>query len=106
VIFIKEFDNIITEDSFIISIRFNRQSKKFILQQKLVINIDKVYRLIINSVKKLNNHDINIDIKELKGKLQGLYRIRKGDLRIIFRYYKGEIHIVNIEKIDFRGDVY
>jgi len=38
--------------------------------------------------------------------LQGLYRIRKGDLRIIFRYYKGEIHIVNIEKIDFRGDVY
>ncbi len=104
--FIKEFDNIITEDSFIISIRFNRQSKKFILQHKSVFDIDRVYRLIINSVKKLNNQDINIDIKELKGKFQGLYRIRKGDLRIIFRYYKGEIHIVNIEKIDFRGDVY
>lgn len=91
---------------FKLDINYSKTSEKFVLKNKSIISFEKVRELLEKGIKKLNNHDINIDIKELKGKLQGLYRIRKGDLRIIFRYYKGEIHIVNIEKIDFRGDVY
>jgi len=91
---------------FELDINYSKNSEKFVLKNKSIISFEKVRELLEKGIKKLNNHDINIDIKELKGKLQGLYRIRKGDLRIIFRYYKDEIHIVNIEKIDFRGDVY
>ena len=91
---------------FELDINYSKTSEKFVLKNKSIISFVKVRELLEKGIKKLNNHDINIDIKELKGKFQGLYRIRKGDLRIIFRYYKGEIHIVNIEKIDFRGDVY
>lgn len=91
---------------FELDINYSKNSEKFVLKNKSIISFVKVRELLEKGIKKLNNHDINIDIKELKGKLQGLYRIRKGDLRIIFRYYKDEIHIVNIEKIDFLGDVY
>lgn len=34
------------------------------------------------------------------------YRIRKGDIRIIFSFKNNELIIVNIKKIDFRGNVY
>lgn len=102
----EEFDSILSAESFIISIRFNCKSKKFLRKQKSTIRIDEVYRLIVNSVKKLSKHNVNIDVKELKGKLQGIYRTRKGNIRIIFEYYKGQIHIINIETIDFRGDLY
>ncbi len=89
-----------------LQINYTNASEKFILKNKSLISYKQIRDLIEKSIKKLNNHNINIDIKALKGNLQGFYRIRKGDLRIIFKYYKGEIHIVNIEKIDFRGDIY
>ena len=89
-----------------LQINYSNASEKFILKNKSLISFEQIRDLIEKSIKKLNNQDINIDIKSLKGNLQGFYRIRKGDLRVIFKYYKGEIHIVNIEKIDFRGNVY
>jgi len=55
---------------------------------------------------KLNHLDVNIDLKKLKGIFNNTYRIRKGNIRIIFQYYKQEIHIVSVENIDFRGNVY
>lgn len=87
-----------------LDINYSKASEKFILKNKSIINFQKVRVIVEKGILKLNNQDI--DIKELKGNLQGLYRIRKGDLRVIFKYYKGRIHIVNIEKIDSRGDVY
>lgn len=89
-----------------LQINYSNASEKFILKNKRLISFKQIRILIEKSIKRINNYDTNIDIKALKGNLKGFYRIRRGDLRIIFKYYKGEIHIVNIEKIDFRGNVY
>ncbi|NLO18573.1 MAG: hypothetical protein GX121_01625 [Ignavibacteria bacterium] len=89
-----------------LEINYSKTSEKFVLKNKSIISFKKIRELLEKGIRKLNNQNVNIDVKELKGKLQGLYRIRKGNIRIIFEYYKGQIHIVNIETIDFRGDVY
>lgn len=49
---------------------------------------------------------INIDLKPLKGEFTGMYRLRKGNIRIIFSYEQGEIVIASVETVDFRGNVY
>lgn len=49
---------------------------------------------------------INIDLKPLKGEFAGMYRLRKGNIRIIFSYEQGEIVIASVETVDFRGNVY
>jgi len=68
----------------------------------------EVDELIILAVKKkVFLMDVNIDLKNLKGTLQGKSRIKKGNLRIIFEIIENEILIESIiEDIDFRGNVY
>jgi len=45
------------------------------------------------------------NIKKLSGELKGSFRLRLGDIRIIYSVDEGK-HIVYIEVIGFRGDVY
>ena len=63
--------------------------------------------LIIKAIKKIYKISIeSIDLKALKGEI-GVYRIRKGDIRIVFRLDKnGNIVVASVNEIDFRGSVY
>jgi mRNA-degrading endonuclease RelE of RelBE toxin-antitoxin system len=54
----------------------------------------------------LRIEDSSIDLKKLKGKYRGSFRIRKGDTRIIFSISKEDELTVLVHDIDFRGNVY
>ena len=84
-------------------IELSRQADKFAKKEN--IKDDE----ILNLVKKVINYskglDENIDVKKMKGKWKGYYRIKIGKVRMILRIdFKNKIAF--IDKIDFRGDVY
>lgn len=49
--------------------------------------------------------ETSVDIKKLKGKWKGFYRVRSGRMRIIAEF-NFENSIVFIEEIDWRGNAY
>jgi mRNA-degrading endonuclease RelE of RelBE toxin-antitoxin system len=64
-----------------------------------------VKRQIEGFLRKLRGESINIDVKKLKGKWKGYFRIRKGKLRIIF-FVDTSYRSLYVETIDFRGAAY
>lgn len=85
------------------AIGLSNQADKFIKANNLdVADIFEVIKLCVNYFQ---GFDANIDLKKLKGKWKGFYRIRKGKLRIIadFNFEKFEVFI---EIIDYWGNVY
>ena len=67
---------------------------------------NKVYsnlRALVRWVSFQEKH--NLDIKALKGKWTGKYRLRTGELRIIFSIIQEE-KVVRVYALDFRGSVY
>ena len=63
--------------------------------------------LIKKAVRHLLKIEVgNINIKALKGKYKGYFRIRKGRIRFIFKIVNDVVTLVLIDNIDFRGDVY
>lgn len=89
-----------------IRICYSRSAKKFIEKNSDKISQQKVNELILRAIQKILGSNINIDIKKLEGKYKGLYRIRTGNIRIIFSIRTGVIHIVVVEDIGFRGNIY
>jgi len=84
-------------------IELSRQADKFAKKEN--IEDDE----ILNLVKKVINYskglDENIDVKKMKGKWKGYYRIKIGKVRMILRIdFKNKIAF--IDKIDFRGNIY
>jgi mRNA interferase RelE/StbE len=84
-------------------IELSRQADKFAKKEN--IKDDE----ILNLVKKVINYskglDENIDVKKMKGKWKGYYRIKIGKVRMILRIdFKNKIAF--IDKIDFRGNIY
>lgn len=77
------------------SFKFEKAAQKFLEKQ------DKQQR--IRLYKAIYKLPYGNDIKKLKG--YNLYRLRVGDYRIIYAIDNG-IHLINIENIDNRGDVY
>ncbi|PIU75488.1 MAG: plasmid stabilization system protein [Candidatus Portnoybacteria bacterium CG06_land_8_20_14_3_00_39_12] len=61
--------------------------------------------LIRKAIHFFEGERINIDIKKLKGKWTGFYRIRKGRIRIIAEF-NFDNSVVFIEEIDWRGNIY
>ncbi len=64
---------------------------------------------ILNLVKRVFNYskglDENIDVKKMKGKWKGYYRVKIGKIRMIMKIdFKNKV--AYIDKVDFRGDVY
>ena len=51
------------------------------------------------------NLHTNIDIKPLKGKLKGFFRLRIGNYRFLYEIRKREI-LIYFFKSDTRGDIY
>jgi len=91
-----------------IKITYLKKAKKFLDKNKNTITESGIDELIIKTIKKkIFNIDINIDFKDLKGKLKNKVRIRKGNIRVIIEIIEDEIIIESIvEDIDFRGNIY
>jgi mRNA interferase RelE/StbE len=85
------------------TIEFSDDSLKFL--KKNNVSEDYVVAKIKLALRKLRGENVNINIKKLKGKWLGFYRIKAGKLRIIaeFRFNN---NIVYIDRIDWRGNVY
>lgn len=84
-------------------IDFSTNSLRFIKKNNL--EEDFAISKIKLAIRKFRGENTNIDIKKLKGKWDGFYRIRSGKLRIIveFQFEKSRAYI---EEIDWRGEVY
>jgi mRNA-degrading endonuclease RelE of RelBE toxin-antitoxin system len=84
-------------------IDLSKDSIKFIEHNHIPEN--EIIELVKLALLKFSGQDININIRKLKGKWSGFYRIVSGKLRIIIEFEFKIRHIL-IEKIDFRGSVY
>jgi len=89
------------------TVRFHRNAKKFLKgldedRRNLVLSkLDELRECLeegIFSVKRL-------DLKKLKGKWEGFFRLRVGDLRVVFRVDTSQ-KVVFVYHIHFRGKVY
>lgn len=84
-------------------IEIGKQTDKFLKQEN--IDDNELLLVIKKFVNYLKGEDENINVKKLKGKWLGYYRIRLGRLRIIVKVdFKGKV--IFIDRMDYRGDVY
>jgi mRNA-degrading endonuclease RelE of RelBE toxin-antitoxin system len=89
-----------------IEIVYSKQARLFIEKNAHLLSFHQANTLLVKALRKLlKEEDVNSNVIAMQGN-KGLYRIRKGNLRIIFRYENGEILIVYVERIDVRGSVY
>ena len=90
-----------------LEIGYSRKANRFLEKNPDTTTEKEVDTLIVSATKKIFKIDNpNIDLKKLKGRLKGYFRIRKGDIRIIFSLKEGKILKVLINDIDFRGNIY
>ncbi len=61
------------------------------------------YLLKLEDLKFFKTNQVNLDIKMLKGKTKGFYRLRIGKIRFIFYVLDDKIVV---DKADFRGNIY
>ncbi len=87
-------------------IQFSKQAEKFFAKQHIFTE-DAAVKLLAQALRYLLKIErTNLDLKPLQGEFAGLYRLRKGNIRMIFSYENGEVVIAEIAIIDFRGNVY
>ncbi len=84
-------------------IKYSKESEKFINNEN--INRSIIKNLINKTLLRLKGEKINLDLKKLKGKWEGFYRIRMGEIRVIITIdFKNKI--IFVYSVDFRGSVY
>lgn len=81
----------------------SRNAEKFIERNRLPI--ETVRELTSKAIRYFRGEDVNVDIKKLKGRWAGFYRIRSGRMRIIAEF-DFERSAICVEEIDWRGNVY
>ena len=91
-----------------IKLTYLKNATKFLKQHQSVLKEEEVDALVIKFIKKkVYNVDINIDYKQMSGKISNVYRIRKANIRIIVTLKDDEIVIeAIINDIGFRGNIY
>ncbi len=90
-----------------LEIGYSKKANKFLEKNSKTLTEKEVDTLIVSAIKKIYKIEkTNIDLKKLKGKLKGLFRIKQGDIRIIFSLKKNKALNVLINDIDFRGNIY
>lgn len=90
-----------------IDIVYDKKAEKFLKCNPHRITVEKTDALIQKAIQKLHgDRSVNVDVKALKGRSKGKYRIRTGDIRIIFYIERDAIIIVTVEDIDLRGEAY
>lgn len=82
---------------------FSRESISFLKKNKLHESV--IVEQIKFALKKFSGEDININIKKLKGKWEGFYRIREGRLRIIAEF-NFDTFCVYVDRVGWRGNAY
>jgi len=83
-------------------IEFSNRAGKFARKHGLM---DTVTNQIVLFLKTLNGNPGAPDVKMLKGKWKGYYRIRISDIRIVFDLDKDK-KVVFVESIDRRDKAY
>lgn len=81
----------------------SKSAEKFL--EKNNLTIEEISELVSKAIRHFRGEDVNVDIKKLKGKWAGFYRIRSGRIRIIAEF-DFDRSAVFIEEIDWRGNVY
>ena len=66
---------------------------------------DRVLALVKKVINHTHGQTENLDIKKMKGAWKGYHRVRMGKIRMILKI-DFEKHIVFVDRIDFRGNVY
>jgi len=90
-----------------LEISYSKASDRFLSKNREVITEDELDKLIIQGVRKiLKIEDAALDLKSLKGKYRGYFRIRKGKIRIIFSLKKNKILVAFVHAVGFRKDIY
>jgi mRNA-degrading endonuclease RelE of RelBE toxin-antitoxin system len=90
----------------ILEIIFSHQAKKFIQKNSNHFTAEMIADAVELAMRKiLLREDNTADVISMKGR-KGYWRVRIGGIRAIFRYEGRELVIVNIEKIEHRGNVY
>lgn len=85
------------------TVDFTRDAEKFL--ERNHIDRREIFELIGLSVRKFKGEVVNVNIRKLKGKWQGFYRIKRGDLRVIASFNFDSLRIL-VEGIDWRGNAY
>lgn len=75
------------------------------VQRKLLRLSKDHYRRASDAIWRLASFPHKGDIKSLKGKRKGLYRLRIGGFRVLFQVREAAKEIV-VFKFDTRGDIY
>ncbi len=90
-----------------LEISYSKASDRFLSKNRELMTEDELERLIIQGVRKiLKIEDVALDIKSLKGKYRGYFRIRKGKIRIIFSLKKDKVLIAFVHAVGLRKDIY
>jgi mRNA interferase RelE/StbE len=84
------------------TVEYSRDADRFMQAEAIQ---DDCKKLIEGFLRKLQGGSVNIDVKKLKGRWKGYFRIRKRRLRIIFSIDTGS-RFLYVERVDFRGDAY
>jgi len=86
---------------------YSKQAEKFLQRNPSQVSQDSVELNVAKAVRKITKEENNnADVIPMKGAFQGNFRVRLGDVRVVFAYLEGDIRIVDIDTIDFRGNVY
>ncbi|MGK7926532.1 MAG: type II toxin-antitoxin system RelE/ParE family toxin [Spirulina sp.] len=89
-------------------IKFRKSAVQFLrkLDEATTNRVREKILILTNAIEQEGEIPFQtLDIKKLKGKWIGFFRIRVGDIRIIFQCDREEQQIL-IYDIQFRGDVY
>lgn len=90
-----------------IVVEYSKNARKFLASNEQLLSVADANTLLAKAARKLLLYEENnTDVIALQGKLKGLYRVRKGDIRMIFSLHNGIAVVVAVETIDFRGIVY
>ncbi|MDR4498961.1 MAG: type II toxin-antitoxin system RelE/ParE family toxin [Candidatus Scalindua sp.] len=70
----------------------------------------KTANLVKSKIKNLgswlgNRDNLHADVKKLKGKWEGFYRLRMGKIRVLISFETSK-ELIKIHDIGFRGNVY
>lgn len=84
-------------------IETSKNAEKFLERNSLAKA--EVFELVGKAIRYFRGEKVNVDIRKLRGRWRGFYRIRRGKLRFIAEF-DFENSVVFVEEIDWRGNVY
>ena len=82
---------------------FSTRAEKFLVKNNL--SSERVLILVKGAILRFGGRDVNLDLKKLKGKWSGFFRIKKGDIRIIVSFDFDNLYAF-VDVIDWRGNAY